>query len=1060
MLALTAFALLAPSAGAALSNKADGTFALDAAAGPATVDAIYSNGGSAWIGGDFTQAGSQSGPGTPFDALTGNWAGSGVATATGSGGDVAVDAVAADGSGGWYVAGAFENEVQSGTVLARPNLMHITSTGAPDATFNPPTGGASIDALAYDPGTNTLYAGGDFTINGGATHLTAVNGTTGSQVIAFAPVVNGNSVNAIVVNGGELYIGGDFTDVNGAAASANAAEVLTSDGSTDTQWNPNPDLPVSALAVGGSGVFVAGQFTVIDGDPGEPGLAKVGPVNGAVDTTFQPLPTGGDVDALAVAGSTLYAGGSFSAIKGTAEANLAAVDVTGNGTPLAFPDTDGEVIALAVSGTSLYVGGTFGTLGASTHRNIGRISTTTGLVDGAISSSAGGRVNAIAATASQFYVGGFFASVQDVARTGLVEMELSHGGANPLNVSFTGGTVDAIINNNGVLYVGGSFTGETDANGAHAIADVVAIDRTSGNVITTWNPGFNGAVSSLAIGDNNTILVGGAFTTPRLGAAEVLQFAQSSTGALTTWNAALDGAVTALYQIDGFYYLAGAFTTAGGQARAGLAAITPGSSLADPNWNPAPTGGSVDAIAATGPGAVPEHIYAGGDFTTIGGAARNGVAQLPAAGNGALATATGWNPNVTGGSVSSLSVAPSGTVYAGGDFTTVAGAAHQYAVQIDPTSGAPTSWSPAPSSPVTAVATAPTDERVYLGGRFMSTRSAPAAGIAAYSEPPVVRSGVMSVDDPVAGQTAGCNTPLFGGSFPQTYSTFWELDGAEIPGTASTFTYTPTDADVGHQLTCSDHVSNLGYSSSFTSPPKTVAARPTTGGGSGGGGSTGGTDPGTGSSSSGGGSVTTPVPVGDIDGQPTPPAPEAGKTVIAEPVQGVVTVLLPGKTKPVPLPDAENVPVKTIVDTTGGRVTLTTVGANGVIQSATFYGGKFQIVQAGGKSPVVDLKLFGNSFKACPAIKRSTAKRAAAAKKKVKKLPKTKSIRHLWGTGKGLFRTDGRFASATIRGTTWLTDDRCDGTLVRVTKGAVTVHDIPRNKSFALKAPKQYLAHP
>jgi hypothetical protein len=71
---------------------------------------------------------------------------------------------------------------------------------------------------------------------------------------------------------------------------------------------------------------------------------------------------------------------------------------------------------------------------------------------------------------------------------------------------------------------------------------------------------------------------------------------------------------------------------------------------------------------------------------------------------------------------------------------------------------------------------------------------------------------------------------------------------------------------------------------------------------------------------------------------------------------------------------------------------------------------------------------------------------------------KSSSVRHLWGAGSGKFRTKGRFASATLRGTTWLTDDRCDGTLVRVTQGAVSVRDIPRRKTVLVRAPAKYLA--
>jgi ferric-dicitrate binding protein FerR (iron transport regulator) len=64
----------------------------------------------------------------------------------------------------------------------------------------------------------------------------------------------------------------------------------------------------------------------------------------------------------------------------------------------------------------------------------------------------------------------------------------------------------------------------------------------------------------------------------------------------------------------------------------------------------------------------------------------------------------------------------------------------------------------------------------------------------------------------------------------------------------------------------------------------------------------------------------------------------------------------------------------------------------------------------------------------------------------------------LWCDGKGRFRSDGRYGSAGVRGTIWLTEDRCDGTLVRVRRGRVDVDDIPRRRTVTLSAGQSYLA--
>jgi hypothetical protein len=81
--------------------------------------------------------------------------------------------------------------------------------------------------------------------------------------------------------------------------------------------------------------------------------------------------------------------------------------------------------------------------------------------------------------------------------------------------------------------------------------------------------------------------------------------------------------------------------------------------------------------------------------------------------------------------------------------------------------------------------------------------------------------------------------------------------------------------------------------------------------------------------------------------------------------------------------------------------------------------------------------------------------RAAGASKK--KGPKA-VLGSLWGNGKGKFRTSGKYSSATVRGTIWLTQDRCDGTLTKVNRGTVQVRDFRLKKTVTVKAGKSYLA--
>ena len=195
--------------------------------------------------------------------------------------------------------------------------------------------------------------------------------------------------------------------------------------------------------------------------------------------------------------------------------------------------------------------------------------------------------------------------------------------------------------------------------------------------------------------------------------------------------------------------------------------------------------------------------------------------------------------------------------------------------------------------------------------------------------------------------------------------------------------------------------------------------------------------------------VTAQVPPDDIDGFAVAPPPVQGKTVNVEPVSGTVLVKLPRARRFVRLPDAEQVPVGTTVDARKGVVRLYSVGRGGRIQAANFSEGMFVVTQRPGQA-LTNLRLTGGNFtRACG---RTSRAQSSAVRRR------SKSVRHLWGNGSGQFRTTGRFASATIRGTRWLTDDRCNGTLIRVTAGAVTVRDQTLRKTIVLKRPKSYLA--
>jgi hypothetical protein len=184
-----------------------------------------------------------------------------------------------------------------------------------------------------------------------------------------------------------------------------------------------------------------------------------------------------------------------------------------------------------------------------------------------------------------------------------------------------------------------------------------------------------------------------------------------------------------------------------------------------------------------------------------------------------------------------------------------------------------------------------------------------------------------------------------------------------------------------------------------------------------------------------------------------PPAPpELGQTLAAAPRAGNVLVRLPGSTRAVALNDAASIPVGSILDARRGTVALSSALPGDHTQTGTFHGGLFEVRQPAGARGMTELVLRGPQPSCTGARAGAGAARAAAASAR-------RPPRGLWGRDDhGRFRTRGSNSVATVRGTAWYVEDRCDGTLTRVSKGSVSVRDLRRERTVIVNAGKSYLA--
>ena len=194
---------------------------------------------------------------------------------------------------------------------------------------------------------NTVYAGGFFTSSRPAgaargtgeaarSNLLSYNITTGVLDPDFAPVFNGTvRVVASSPDGSRLYVGGDFSSVNGVGRYRSAA-FDTATGVLVESFAPIANTRVTSIAATNTTVYLGGWFTTMSG-LARPYAAAVSAKTGAV-LPFAPRFAGGTVAALVISPdqSKVIVGGSFTTANGSSNPGygMAAVNaVTGASLP-------------------------------------------------------------------------------------------------------------------------------------------------------------------------------------------------------------------------------------------------------------------------------------------------------------------------------------------------------------------------------------------------------------------------------------------------------------------------------------------------------------------------------------------------------------------------------------------------------------------------------------------------------------------------------------------------------------------------------------------------------
>lgn len=547
------------------------------------------------------------------------------------------------GDGDYLVAGEFTQIGTCGFNIYGSSLNNVTGKLNVNGTVR----------KTLSDGQGGYYIAGDFSsVNGVATSgLARINadGSLNKNFKAFGNLAAGVSGtdNLIMAQGsGKLFVAGPFSSLSNPYGSIVDTATGLSKWSSGTRFE---GAVAAATSDGNGGLYVAVSGTY-QGE--ERGSVVHLDQDGQLDASFKSM-VGGTVKVLTYdqASNILYIGGT-GLWNGTAfmKSVLAVNGSSGASVSAWVPSIDGTPTAIVVSPTHVYV--TRVNSYNSPEAGLMALNKTDGSIVWQASTSIRSGFYGLAYDGSKLYGVGAFNKVGAVNRTGIAVFDES-GTLLSGPAAVPNSEASSVLYAGGYIYIGGRFS-NVGGTTAYGLARYNASDLT---LDTTWTPNsVNGddlmTVSGMVYDGAGTLYVYGDFSGIG-GKARTAVAAVSTTGAgaVKDWDAVLaadgsDDIVQTVALGGGGLFVGGNFQSIGASVVRGLAVLDPETGNVAP-FDAQIAGGSIGSMDVSQDGT---KLYIGGDFNSVQGQTRNGLASLTIADN----LLTSWVPIVSRGTFDEL----------------------------------------------------------------------------------------------------------------------------------------------------------------------------------------------------------------------------------------------------------------------------------------------------------------------------------------------------------------------------------------------------------------------